>query len=56
MGGAPDAEVVATSGVGRASFYGGRLKHSACGLGVSILPVRFRAPPEIVIVTLRRDP
>ena len=24
------------------------------GVGVSILPVRFRAPPEIVIVTLRR--
>jgi predicted MPP superfamily phosphohydrolase len=24
------------------------------GIGVSILPVRFRAPPEIVIVTLRR--
>ena len=24
------------------------------GIGVSILPVRFRAPPEIVVVTLRR--
>lgn len=24
------------------------------GVGVSILPVRFRAPPEIVVVTLRR--
>jgi predicted MPP superfamily phosphohydrolase len=26
------------------------------GLGTSILPVRFRAPPEIAIVTLRGPP
>ena len=33
---------------------GGRLLYVTGGVGVSILPVRFRAPPEIVIVTLRR--
>lgn len=33
---------------------GGRKLFVTGGVGVSILPVRFRAPPEIVIVTLRR--
>lgn len=33
---------------------GGRILYVTGGLGVSILPVRFRAPPEIVIVTLNR--
>jgi predicted MPP superfamily phosphohydrolase len=32
---------------------GGRKLFVTGGVGVSILPVRFRAPPEIVIVTLR---
>jgi predicted MPP superfamily phosphohydrolase len=31
---------------------GGRKLFVTGGLGVSILPVRFRAPPEIVILTL----
>jgi uncharacterized protein len=35
---------------------GGRKLFVTGGLGVSILPVRFRAPPEIVIVTLRAAP
>jgi predicted MPP superfamily phosphohydrolase len=33
---------------------GGRKLFVTGGVGVSILPVRFRAPPEIVILTLRR--
>jgi predicted MPP superfamily phosphohydrolase len=32
---------------------GGRKLFVTSGLGVSILPVRFRAPPEVAIVTLR---
>lgn len=32
---------------------GGRYLFVTGGVGISILPVRFRAPPEIVIVTLR---
>jgi len=32
---------------------GGRRLFVTGGVGVSILPVRFRAPPEIVVVTLR---
>lgn len=32
----------------------GKILYVTGGLGVSILPVRFRAPPEIVIVTLSR--
>jgi hypothetical protein len=32
---------------------GGRKLFVTGGVGVSILPVRFRAPPEIVVVTLR---
>lgn len=32
---------------------GGRQLYVTGGLGVSILPVRFRAPPEIVLLTLR---
>ena len=32
---------------------GGRKLFVTGGVGVSILPVRFRAPPEIVILTLR---
>jgi predicted MPP superfamily phosphohydrolase len=35
---------------------GGRKLLVTGGLGTSILPVRFRAPPEIVIVTLRGPP
>ena len=35
---------------------GGRKLLVTGGLGTSILPVRFRAPPEIVIVTLRGRP
>ena len=35
---------------------GGRQLYVTGGLGVSILPLRFRAPPEIVIVTLRARP
>jgi uncharacterized protein len=35
---------------------GGRKLFVTGGLGVSILPVRFRAPPEIVVVTLREAP
>ncbi|CAN5416767.1 metallophosphoesterase [soil metagenome] len=35
---------------------GGRKLFITGGVGVSILPVRFRAPPEIVIVTLRSKP
>jgi uncharacterized protein len=35
---------------------GGRKLFVTGGLGVSILPVRFRAPPEIAIVTLREAP
>lgn len=35
---------------------GGRKLFVTGGLGTSILPVRFRAPPEIVIVTLRAAP
>jgi predicted MPP superfamily phosphohydrolase len=35
---------------------GGRKLFVTGGLGTSILPVRFRAPPEIVIVTLRGQP
>lgn len=34
----------------------GRILYVTGGLGVSILPVRFRAPPEIVIVSLRGPP
>ncbi|MBW8816260.1 MAG: metallophosphoesterase [Caulobacterales bacterium] len=34
----------------------GRILYVTGGLGVSILPVRFRAPPEIVIVSLRGRP
>lgn len=34
-------------------YEGGRPLFVTGGVGVSILPVRFRAPPEIVIVTLR---
>jgi predicted MPP superfamily phosphohydrolase len=34
---------------------GGRKLFVTGGVGVSILPVRFRAPPEIVIVTLRGE-
>lgn len=33
---------------------GGRKLFVTGGVGVSILPVRFRAPPEIVILTLKR--
>ena len=33
---------------------GGRKLFVTGGVGVSILPVRFRAPPEIVVVTTRR--
>jgi hypothetical protein len=32
---------------------GGRKLFVTGGVGVSILPVRFRAPPEIVILTLK---
>ncbi len=32
---------------------GGRPLFVTAGVGVSILPVRFRAPPEIVVITLR---
>ena len=32
---------------------GGRMLFVPGGVGTSVLPVRFRAPPEIVIVTLR---
>jgi predicted MPP superfamily phosphohydrolase len=32
---------------------GGRKLFVTAGLGVSILPVRFRAPPEIAVITLR---
>lgn len=35
---------------------GGRQLFVTGGVGVSILPVRFRAPPEIVIVTLQSSP
>lgn len=35
---------------------GGRHLFVTGGVGVSILPVRFRAPPEIVILTLRSPP
>lgn len=35
---------------------GGRQLFVTGGVGVSILPVRFRAPPEIVILTLRTAP
>ena len=35
---------------------GGRKLFVTGGVGTSILPVRFRAPPEIVIVTLSRQP
>ena len=35
---------------------GGRKLFVTGGVGVSILPIRFRAPPEIVIVTLRASP
>jgi predicted MPP superfamily phosphohydrolase len=35
---------------------GGRKLIVTGGLGTSILPVRFRAPPEFVIVTLRGRP
>jgi predicted MPP superfamily phosphohydrolase len=35
---------------------GGRQLYVTGGLGTSILPVRFRAPPEIVIVTLTGRP
>lgn len=35
---------------------GGRKLFVTSGLGVSILPVRFRAPPEIAIVTLTSKP
>ncbi len=35
---------------------GGRKLFVTSGVGVSILPVRFRAPPEIAIVTLRAVP
>ena len=35
---------------------GGRKMFVTGGVGVSILPVRFRAPPEIVILTLRAPP
>ena len=35
---------------------GGRILYVTGGLGTSILPVRFRAPPEIVIVTLSGRP
>lgn len=35
---------------------GGRKLFVTGGVGVSILPVRFRAPPEIVILTLRAAP
>ncbi|WP_417232528.1 metallophosphoesterase [Brevundimonas sp.] len=34
---------------------GGRKLFVTGGVGVSILPVRFRAPPEIVILTLKRS-
>lgn len=34
---------------------GGRKLFVTSGLGVSILPVRFRAPPEIALVTLRGE-
>src|SRR5690606_41218094 len=33
---------------------GGRKLFVTGGVGVSILPVRFRAPPEIVVLTLKR--
>jgi len=35
---------------------GGRKLFVTSGLGVSILPVRFRAPPEIVILTIKSEP
>ncbi len=35
---------------------GGRQLFVTGGVGISILPVRFRAPPEIVILTLRAKP
>lgn len=35
---------------------GGRKLFVTGGVGVSILPVRFRAPPEIVVLTLRAAP
>lgn len=35
---------------------GGRKLFVTGGVGVSILPVRFRAPPEIVVVTLKGPP
>jgi predicted MPP superfamily phosphohydrolase len=35
---------------------GGRQLYVTGGVGTSILPVRFRAPPEIAIVTLRGRP
>lgn len=34
----------------------GRRLYVTAGLGVSFLPVRFRQPPEIAILTLRADP
>jgi predicted MPP superfamily phosphohydrolase len=33
---------------------GGRQLYVSGGVGTSILPVRFRAPPEIVVITLRQ--
>ena len=35
---------------------GGRKLFVTGGVGVSVLPVRFRAPPEIVVLTLRQAP
>ncbi|WP_425996384.1 metallophosphoesterase [Caulobacter sp. DWR1-3-2b1] len=35
---------------------GGRQLYVTGGVGVSILPVRFRAPPELVVITLRGRP
>jgi hypothetical protein len=35
---------------------GGRPIYVTGGVGVSVLPVRFRAPPEIVVITLRGGP
>ncbi|MBS0169119.1 MAG: hypothetical protein JSR62_02085 [Nitrospira sp.] len=35
---------------------GGRHLFVSTGIGTSILPVRFRVPPEISIVTIRSKP
>ncbi|HEX2120370.1 MAG TPA: metallophosphoesterase, partial [Thermoanaerobaculia bacterium] len=34
---------------------GGKRMFVTAGVGTSIIPVRFRVPPEIVFLTIRRD-